>query len=57
MQSGWVIIYVPGGDIYQMFEGPTPADKTTLRSRILRGTIKTVFTVAQLLWWLRSFKT
>ena len=55
MQSGWVIIYVPGGDIYQMLEGPALGmGKTTFRKKIVRGSIKTILTIAQLLWWLRS---
>ena len=54
MQSGWVIVYVPGGDIYQMLDpGGTPG-KTSLRKRILKGGIKTLLTCVQLYWWIKG---
>ena len=53
MQSGWVIVYVPGGDIYQLAaEGPTKGLSATRRA--VRTGFKTVLACAQLYWWLRS---
>ena len=52
MQSGWVIVYVPGGDVYQMLESPT--GKTSLKKRILKGGVKTVLACVQLYWWLKG---
>ncbi len=53
MHSGWVIVYVPGGNIYQMLDGNVGA-KTSIRKRILKGTFKTVLTCVQLWWWIKS---
>ena len=52
MQSGWVIVYVPGGDIYQMLDPGGSFPKTSLKRRFLRGGIKTVLTCVQLYWWI-----
>ena len=54
MQSGWVIVYVPGGDIYQMLDPGGSFPKTSLKRRFLRGGIKTVLTCVQLYWWIRG---
>ena len=55
MQSGWVIIYVPGGDIYQLLDPyPGPMQKKSLKKRVIKGTIKTLITCAQLYWWIRG---
>ena len=55
MQSGWVIIYVPGGDIYQLLDAyPGPAQKNDFKKRVIKGTIKTLITCAQLYWWIRG---
>ena len=54
MQSGWVIVYVPGGNIYQMLDSASPTQKQSLRRRILNGTLKTVLTCAQIYWWFKS---
>ena len=53
MQSGWVIVYVPGGNIYQMLEGPGKGAKSSMRQRIIRSGIKTFLAAAQLYYWLR----
>jgi len=55
MQSGWVIVYIPGGDIYQMLDpvGP-PRKKQTLTRRVLKGSVKTLLTCVQLYWWIKS---
>ena len=56
MQSGWVIVYVPGGDIYQILDPyPGPVQKKSLKKRVIKGTIKTILTCAQLYWWLQTF--
>ncbi len=53
MQSGWVIVYVPGGDIYQMLDsGPT--ERTSIKKRIFKRGIKTLLTCVQLYWWIKS---
>jgi hypothetical protein len=52
--QGWVIVYVPGGDIYQLLD-PTPGKpQGALTRRILKGGIKTLLTCAQLYWWLKG---
>jgi hypothetical protein len=49
MDSGWVIVYVPGGNVYQMLEGPT---KGSSKGKV----VKTVLACAQLYWWLKRVK-
>jgi len=51
--NGWVIVYLPGGNIYQMFD-ETPSKNPNLRKRLLHGGIKTFLAATQLWWWLRS---
>jgi len=52
--QGWVIVYVPGGDIYQLLDlGGSPVQKT-LTQKIVKNSIKTFLTCAQLYWWIRS---
>jgi hypothetical protein len=51
MQSGWVIVYVPGGNIYQMLD--VGSEKQSLRRRILNGSFKTFLTCVQIYWWLK----
>jgi len=53
MQSGWVIVYVPGGNIYQMLDVGV-AGKQSLKQRILRGSVKTFLTCVQLYWWFKD---
>ena len=53
MQSGWVIVYVPGGNIYQMLEGPAKQAGQTIKQRIIRSGIKTFLAAAQLYYWLK----
>ena len=53
MQSGWVIVYVPRGNIYQMLEGPAKQAGQTIKQRIVRSGIKTFLAAAQLYYWLR----
>ena len=39
--QGWVIVYVPGGDIYQLLDlGGSPVQKT-LTQKIVKNSIKT----------------
>lgn len=54
MLQGWVIVYMPGSDIYQLFDPVGPMGKKTLTNRILQNGFKTFLTCAQLYWWLRS---
>jgi len=53
--QGWVIVYVPGGDIYQLLDpvGP-PGKQATLTRRVLKGSVKTLFTCVQLYLWLKG---
>jgi hypothetical protein len=50
MQSGWVIVYIPG-DVYQMLEGPIK--NKTIKQKIIRTGIKTFLAAAQLYYWLK----
>lgn len=52
MQNGWVIVYLPGGNIYQLLDDT--GKSTSTKSRIVKGTIKTFLTCVQLYWWLRG---
>ena len=54
MHGGWVIVYVPGGDVYQLLDpgGPTER-KSTLRTRIVKGGIKALLACVQLYWWIK----
>ena len=54
MQSGWVIVYVPGGNIYQLLDYGSPTEKTSLKSRLIKGSLKTFLTCVQLYWWIKS---
>ena len=51
--QGWVIVYFPGGDVYQIFDG-APDQKTSLAHRIAKRSVKTLLTAAQLYWWLKG---
>ena len=51
--NGWVIVYLPGGDVYQMLDASTTG-KQSLGKRVLRHGIKAAFTAAQIYWWIRS---
>ena len=51
--NGWVIVYMPGGIVYDMFDD-SPGKKTSLRKRLLRSGVKTFLAVAQLYWWLKA---
>ena len=50
--QGWVIVYLPGGDIYQLASGP-PA-KMPFAHKVLRRSVKTLLTCAQVYWWLKG---
>ena len=50
--NGWVIVYLPGGDVYDMFD-EAPVKSSSFRKRLLRRGVKTFLAVAQLYWWLR----
>jgi len=54
MQSGWVIVYVPGGDIYQLLDVGPPGKPATLSRRVLKGSVKALVTCVQLYWWLKG---
>jgi hypothetical protein len=49
----WVIVYVPGSNIYQMLD-ECPLKKEPMRHRIIKGSVRTFLTCAQLWWWLKS---
>ena len=50
--NGWVIVYMPGGIVYDMFDD-SPI-KSTLHKRLMRRGVKTFLAVAQLYWWLKT---
>ena len=50
--KGWVIVYFPGGDVYDMFDDT--AIKSSFRSRLVRKGIKTFLVVVQLYWWIKT---
>ena len=52
--NGWVIVYLPGGDIYDMLDEGAVVKKRSFRSRVMRGGVKTFLAAAQLYWWLRT---
>ena len=51
--NGWVIVYLPGGNIYQMLCAEAPKQPTRLR-RLLRKSISAAFAAAQLYYWVKS---
>ena len=53
MNGGWVIVYMPGTDIYQMVTGPT-GTKPSTKTKLLRGAFQTILTCAQVYWWLKN---
>ena len=51
--QGWVIVYFPGGDIYQMLSYDSPTKNPgRLGTYAMRGGAAAV----QLLWWLYALK-
>ena len=52
--DGWVIVYLPGGDIYQLVDPGSDNKKKTVMQRVLRNSLKTFLTAAQLYWWIKS---
>ena len=50
--QGWVIIYMPGGNVYDMYSETDPI-KSSFRKTLMRRGIKTFLAVVQLYWWLR----
>lgn len=51
--NGWVIIYLPGGDIYDMLDETLPP-KSSFQKRLMRRGVKTFLAAAQLWWWMRK---
>ena len=51
--NGWVIVYLPGGDIYQILD-TCPTGKGTTLHKVIKNSIKTFLTAAQLYWWIKS---
>ena len=49
--NGWVIVIRPGGDLYQILD--TSLQQPTVRNRLLRFTLKTIFAGSQLYFWLK----
>jgi hypothetical protein len=50
--NGWVIVYLPGGDIYDMLDTHVP--QNSLQKRLLKRGIKTFLVVVQLWWWIKT---
>ena len=50
--QGWVIVYLPGGDIYQMVGAPQP--RKTKTERLLEKGIRYAAAAAQVYWWFKT---
>ena len=50
--NGWVIVYLPGGDIYDMLD--TSPVYPSLKHRIARKGFKTFLAAFQLWYWLKK---
>ena len=52
----WVIIVMPGGDTYDMFSDvlDQPLKSPSIKSRLVKGGLKTIFAAAQVWFWLRK---
>ena len=50
----WVIIVMPGGDTYDMYSEAQPLKNPSLKSRLVKGGLKTVFAAAQVWYWWRK---
>jgi len=51
--TGWVIVYLPGSDIYEMLDDK-PVQPRTLRQRLMHQGIKGLLAAVQMYWWLRT---
>ena len=49
--QGWVIVYLPGGDVYQMVSAPEPYSKT---QRMVERGMRYAAAVAQVYWWFKA---
>ena len=52
--QGWVVVYVPGSVVYQAAVGEPGAHRKSLAKRVLRRSVKTLLTCAQIYWWIKS---
>ena len=52
--QGWVIVYLPGGDVYQMLSPDGAHHKRSLKQRVVRTGLKTLVACVQMYWWLKS---
>ena len=52
--NGWVIVYFPGGDVYDMFDEDYPTKSPSFRKRLVRRGVKTFLAAAQLYWWFKT---
>ena len=52
--QGWVIVYLPGGDVYQLASGEGTPTKTPFARKVLRQSVKTLLTCAQVYWWFKG---
>ena len=51
--NGWVIVYLPGNNIYQMVE-PYTKKCETITSKVIRGSVKTIVACAQIYLWFKK---
>ena len=49
----WVIVYLPGGDVYSMLDTSLP-QKTSLAKRFARTSLKTLLAAVQVWFWIRK---
>ena len=51
--QGWVIVYVPGGNVYQMLDVAT-TKTSSFKGRLFKGGINALLGAVQLYYWLRT---
>ena len=51
--QGWVIVYLPGGDVYQMFD-PGPGGSKSFSRKVVQHSLKAMLAFAQFYWWIKS---
>ena len=51
--TGWVIVYLPGGDVYSMLDMTLPP-KASLAKRVARTGLKTLLAAVQVWFWVRK---
>ena len=50
--QGWVIVYLPGGDVYQMVG--TAVHKQSRTKRLIQKGVRAIVAAAQVYWWFKT---